>query len=195
MGKNVTCVLCNHKFGCRQIYEHYDQCVIDKCISDNRSGYLVRFFSNGLSKEPYFIYAIVGAKCTFEDVDQFLRNVWCECCEHLSEFTDSSQKTISETDLLNKYNVKDQIKYEYDMGSMTTIYLIILHKFDDNGEDIEVVLRNDPRIFICSQCKKNDATFFDEETEPICDHCVGDNDSGELLKIVNSPRTGICGYS
>jgi len=31
------------------------------------------------------------------------------------------------------------------------LVVVKLHKFDDNGEDIEVVLRNDP-------------TFFDEET-------------------------------
>lgn len=35
----------------------------------------------------YYIYAIVRKKCKLNDIDKFLKNTWCECCGHLSEFT------------------------------------------------------------------------------------------------------------
>jgi rubrerythrin len=84
------------------------------------------------------------------------------------------------------------------MGSTTTIYFEILHKFDGDKKttNISILKRNDPHVFTCSQCD-NTAQYIEPSSLcTVCDDCRKnvDESEGGLSTIVNSPRMGVCGY-
>ncbi|MDR3245275.1 MAG: hypothetical protein LBT50_02445 [Prevotellaceae bacterium] len=41
---------------------------------------------------PYFLSLWVGGTATMENLDDFLRNIWLECCGHMSEFTNPAKR-------------------------------------------------------------------------------------------------------
>jgi hypothetical protein len=197
MPKKIECEYCKKKFGCRIIADHYGECLINKHVDE--SGYLIRFFSHGITGEVYFIYAIVGSKCNFNDIDKFLRKTWCECCNHLSQFMEfGSVDELKKTKKICTYEENDRFCYEYDMGSTTTIYFEILKRLngDEINNKIKILKQNDELLIKCCKCKEK--AIFWIETIPLCGQCssmMNKDDSEMLSDIVNSPRTGVCGYS
>lgn len=196
MPKKVECDYCKKKFGCKLIIYHYEECIIKKHIND--SGFILRFFSHGIFGNIYFIYAIVGLKCDFMHIDSFLRKKWCECCNHLSFFTNlKNNEKISKTKKIIEFDIGDKFIYKYDMGSTTTIYCEILGKMEgiDRNNKINILKQNDKQYIICSNCNKKYSEYI-IDNEAYCKKCVSkiDDETDIMLNIVNSPRTGICGY-
>jgi len=92
--------------------------------------------------------------------------------------------------------------YSYDFGSTTELILKVLSEFRSNVKtgEVEILARNDPPQIRCSHCG-NLATricteSIYEDAGWLCDDCAEDHKCGEdmLLPVVNSPRTGVCGY-
>ena len=86
------------------------------------------------------------------------------------------------------------------MGLTTTIYFRIIKKLEDdkNNKNTDVILlyRNKPPKLKCIHHKKckNYASIIYEETL-LCNGCKNYVDEPEYLQnLLNSPRTGICGY-
>lgn len=202
MPKKETCQFRGQKFGCRIIFDHYGDCL--QKVHEDKSGYLVRFFSHGISGDVYFMYVIIGEKCKFSLIDKLLRQKWCECCDHLSTFYEccDSNKNIEipKNKMIKNYADSDNFMYTYDEGSTTTIYFEILKKLngDEKTNNIELLLRNDPPKIKCDICKKSEASFFVsfDATLSLCEKCSEniEIDGSEIHKIVNSPRSGICEY-
>lgn len=80
-------------------------------------------------------------KSTLRALDDFLRDIWLECCGHLSRFKIGKQSFSSypdrdlgdrsmNTKLENILNVGMQFKYEYDFGSTTYLKLKIVSETD-----------------------------------------------------------------
>ena len=91
--------------------------------------------------------------------------------------------------------------YEYDEGSTTSIIIkvikIVANK-EEEYKDITIVNRNDPpKVNNCTDCENPLDRHCLECRELYCDNCRASHScSGEemSLPIMNSPRTGICGY-
>jgi hypothetical protein len=65
---------------------------------------------------------------------------------------------------------------------------------------LKLLARNEPPAIRCSVCS-NPATqlclqCMDERACGLCDACASQYDCGEemLVPLINSPRTGVCGY-
>jgi len=99
------------------------------------------------------------------------------------------------------------IDYVYDFGSSTELLLNVIS--DRPGKisgkrKIKLVAKNNEIVFKCATCKKEAATkictvCIHEKTRTrasFCDNCVDLHKCGEemALPIVNSPRSGECGY-
>lgn len=225
MPQKVQCQICNKKFGCRQIFDHRQQCLSD--LHQDKNGYLISMFSHGITGETYELHIIVNKKCKLQHLDNYLREIWCECCNHLSIFelyvdsdvittSDNKKKKIKlvpfsmelpKKDMIAKYGIGSKIIYTYDMGSTTTIYIQIGGELNGKkkNNDVEIVYRNNKPLIKCDKCSKK-ARFFKIDI-PLCKlcgkksnkdndskSCDSDDDDDDLLKIVNSPRTGVCGY-
>lgn len=148
-----------------------------------------------------------GSK-TLNDLDNYLRAIWLECCGHLSEFglgrfTDTVAKTRKIEEV---FDYTDSLTHIYDFGTSSETVV----KFVDvregvplTGKPIVLMARNNQPVVDCMECGKP-ATYLciecmieENEAGTLCDDHAEDHpheDYGEPVPIVNSPRVGMCGY-
>ena len=100
------------------------------------------------------------------------------------------------------------IDYVYDYGSSTELVLKVISDIPgkiSGKEKVKLVARNNELVFKCTRCKKEIATKIcavcihekDRNRASFCNNCVNLHRCGEkmALPIVNSPRSGECGYT
>jgi hypothetical protein len=168
----------------------------------------------------YWLFMEADGMCKLEDIDSFLRDMWLECCGHLSCFTINSQRYEIQPDpwfssrsmrvKLNKILEPGMIfEYVYDFGSSTELIIKVisgrLGKIKKGRKPIRLVARNDPILFECHTCKEATATNICSicrsersiKQASFCGNCLKLHECGEdmALPIVNSPRSGECGYT
>ncbi|MDE6608058.1 MAG: plasmid pRiA4b ORF-3 family protein [Lachnospiraceae bacterium] len=121
---------------------------------------------------------------TLKDVDQFLRDIWVECCGHLSAFDIGGisydvapQDDFSWGKLAKSMNCKLKsvlekgmtFGYEYDFGSTTELMITVVNYRvgDDRKEKLIILSRNNPIEVLCEVCGKARNAFMRE-----ADGCV-----------------------
>ena len=91
--------------------------------------------------------------------------------------------------------------HEYDFGSTTELTVRVIAKYSAPviKGPIKILARNEPPPIQCSVCEKP-ATQFCQECgsgmTALCEACTSQHKCGEdmLVPLVNSPRSGVCGY-
>lgn len=167
----------------------------------------------------FFLNLWVDGDTCMSDIDDFLRNIWLECCGHMSAFSIPGIKKRysivemeSDADEIMTTSAKDflvkgmKLKHEYDFGSTTNLILTVSDQFNVGvPEGIVLLSRNEPLEIICEVCKKKSAsqictTCYEPNT--FCDKCAKEHAKTcedfadySALPVVNSPRMGICGYN
>jgi len=149
----------------------------------------------------YWMHLKVLNSASFRVLDSFLRKTWLECCGHMSAFSIGRNEVSMNKKLEDVLYPKMKLIHEYDFGSTTELLLTVISEFEgDMGKKkVEILARNDPPEIKCSHCD-NVATHICVECDYdacwLCDDCAEDHECGEdmLLPVVNSPRTGVCGY-
>lgn len=178
---------------------------------------------SGAHRPDYWIHVAVPGAATFNDLDRFLRDLWLECCGHLSQFIVGGTYYVDEEtlrdDLYSFLSFREdrpmrtrldkvlknglEFTHEYDMGTTTTLKLKVLSTFEARvrKDDIILLARNDPPEILCEECGQP-ARFVCTECIYmglgwLCEKCAKKHECGEemLLPVVNSPRVGMCGYT
>jgi len=164
--------------------------------------------------QEYWLHLAVPAGQSLGSVDYFLRKIWLECCGHLSAFTIEGQRyAYQPLDELEESGMDVQLSrvlqpglvftYEYDYGSTTELRLKVVGFWDrgTEGDDIELLARNDAPQVACHQCGKRPATQICTDCQCegegwLCEECADEHECGSemFLPVVNSPRAGVCGY-
>lgn len=148
----------------------------------------------------YCIYLSIDENLSLIHIDQFLRDVWLECCGHLSAFKISGrfyQDYSMNTKLKDILVVNDKFEYEYDFGSTTYLNLEVIDiiKVPASFSQMEIIARNHEVKHFCEICG-NDAEYFNYENDQWeCKKCIDkDNDMISKFDYSNSPRDGVCCY-
>ncbi|HUL31011.1 MAG TPA: hypothetical protein VLZ03_11220, partial [Thermodesulfobacteriota bacterium] len=157
----------------------------------------------GRDLPEYWMHLKVSSHARFQDLDNFLREIWLECCGHLSAFVIGTEEVKKGKKLEYVLRPGMQLTHEYDFGSTTELTLKVVSEFESNIKtgEVEVLARNDPPQIKCSYCDHLATTIctecFYEDAGWLCNDCAEDHECGEdmLLPVVNSPRTGVCGYT
>jgi len=216
------CVFCSESFAFSSMTKHLQSCekrkgAIDKEIAPKRSKiYGLKVWA--AYNPTYWLFLEVAGSAKLQDLDDFLRKTWLECCGHLSAFTirDVRYETkTDETDLFDDEESKTmdvrigevfsgglEAHYEYDFGSTTDLDLKVLWERDGrlNKKGITVLSRNEPIGFKCAACGQLAESVCTEcgceKDASYCRACAEKHECGEemLLPVVNSPRMGVCGY-
>jgi hypothetical protein len=211
-----VCRFCLKTFSGSAIGRHLRACKekkerdVEETARSKKSGRIfhIRILGGG----EYWLHVEIKALSTFSVLDQFLRDVWLECCGHISRFiidrqsympSDDDDPWEIETKLMgvklgDVLDVKDSFEYEYDFGSTT--YLkgqIIAERHGALKEKVRILARNRPPEDACSECGKPADQFCAECQEFYCHPCLCDHGCEEemALPVVNSPRMGVCGYT
>ncbi len=173
----------------------------------------------GKYQKEYWLIIEINENTTLKKLDQFIRDIWVECCGHLSMFICNGlqYESCPDTDsfwgkpsknmnyrLKDVADIGDTIFYEYDFGSTTELTLNIYscREGQKGNNKIEILSRNNPPKIMCSNCEKNEARWinpygYHDGTPFLCEECLEADDDLEIdyvLPICNSPRMGVCGY-
>ena len=220
MGKTTEgkCLFCSKTFSKVSMKKHLDNCksrteeYITEDIEKSERYFCISV--QGYESPEYWIYVDIPSGSTLKILDGFLRDIWLECCGHLSMFEIGGQTFYSSPDrefgdrsmstkLENTLDTGMQFKYEYDFGSTTILKLKVISEFygKKRKKKVKLLARNNQPDIKCSYCGKPATNvccqcIYDDEGW-VCDDCADKHECGEemLLPVVNSPRVGVCAYS
>jgi hypothetical protein len=153
----------------------------------------------------YWLYVEGKEGATFLELDDFLRKIWLECCDHLSGFYEMRNQISKSTTFLDYFN-KEGIKfrYKYDFGSTTALIgkSVNRRKGSIGKQAIRLLAQNVPLKLICSECEKPAELVcpYCKDVEPTlfcAAHAEKHKCASEetFLPVVNSPRMGVCKYT
>ena len=163
----------------------------------------------------YWLYIIVPYKFTLENLDDFLRDIWLECCSHLSQFVINNAIYSSCCEPNDFFSNEEypmtiatkkilylglKFKHEYDFGSTTELLLEVVGLIKTTAlNEITILMQNQEPEYKCSSCGAK-ATLISEYSDSVlCESCGNpdsedDDEDSYYLPLVNSPRTGVCAY-
>lgn len=212
---NGQCSFCKGVFSKQTMAKHLAVCEKRKNASKGSAEQTVyHLLVEGLQAPEYWLYLEASGSAKLKDLDDLLREVWLECCGHLSTF-DFDGQTYSVSPMqefgdknmniaLNKILApKMKFQHDYDMGTTTELTVKVLAEKTAQMKrgEIKLVARNEPPVYQCSACKEIATQICSQcvfEGNPfVCDDCAEEHECGEemLLPVVNSPRMGMCGYT
>ena len=205
------CARCGNVFSVRKIVNHFKKCDSITINTTKQKKFILKVLGPG----GFWLYVGVAESTTLEKLDEFLREIWLECCGHLSNFEINGITYTSKENMDSSFDDKNinvkvkklfytglKFKHTYDYGSTTTLTLTVHSEcFDDiaTKDPVELLARNLKQSYECGKCK-NLATvvhsdyMYEDEYPFRCDECVKDEDEEMFLKVVNSPRMGTCAY-
>ena len=114
------CLFCGKTFSKAGINRHLKTHLEDKFL-ENKTGtsFLLKIETNSrYGVSPYFLSLWVNGETTMGKIDDFLREIWLECCGHLSAFRDPKRRQqgggmwdfFEAQDLLEKGKIKEYEK-------------------------------------------------------------------------------------
>jgi hypothetical protein len=206
-----TCLLCKAPVTKRKVLKHSMECLQ---TSGWRAGKHPSFLImiQGHYNKSYWLVVLARHDARLGDLDQLIRDVWVECCGHLSSFL--IEEVIYESDAecstdamdvpLSHVLTRDStFSYDYDFGSTTSLDLKVIGETPVAPRDSQLCLiaRNDRPVISCDRCGDT-AEFTRDDLEEegpryYCRKCLQSvNPDHEWVDtIANSPRNGICGYA
>lgn len=207
-----NCNFCKETFSNIAVGRHLQSCEekVKAQRSEKKSGkvYLLKAGAG-----PFWVYFEADSKHTLEKADGFLRNLWLDCCGHMSAFIIGEQTySCAPQEELEDKNMNFSLQkvispgmafsHEYDFGTTTYLTLKCVSKREGEIKKINILARNNLPHFPCHQCKKEASTEICSEClweskSMFCDTCAKKHKCDEemFLPVVNSPRMGMCGYT
>jgi len=221
-----TCTFCHKEMSKSGMTRHLETCEQRAAAQAKPAGRAksqkTRAFHlivEGRDLPMYWMHLEVPGGTTLATLDQFLRNIWLECCGHLSAFEIGGvHYSVDEARLDDDWGGHDKsmrvrldkvlspgeaCSYEYDFGSTTELKLKVVSEREVEGKEqgIQIIARNSVPLIPCDVCGKPAACICSEciyeDKGYLCDACADDHECGEemLLPMVNSPRAGVCAYA
>jgi hypothetical protein len=212
------CKKCGHRTTKGHMLRHLRKCL---AIESKREGHQFQLIQLRIEAEylpMYWLDIEINADSKLRDLDKFLRDIWLECCGHMSQFQIADHHYLMPYDgsfeiWKNEGNMDsalsdvirndvDQFQYEYDFGTSTDLKIIVVEKREGQRlkKGMRLLSRNDMPDWQCTKCQKT--------ATDICVYCLYEGnyafceehrdghgcDEEYFMPIVNSPRVGQCGY-
>ncbi len=159
-------------------------------------------------KDFWFDVEMSGA-ATLKKLDAYLRAIWLECCGHMSEFSTGgwgSRKIGMTQTALKAFSTGSQLTHIYDFGTSSETLVTLIAQRQGKAltkHPIALLSRNIIPKVECQSCGENathlcmECQYEHEKPGFLCAEHVKKHPHkqyGKPLKLVNSPRLGMCGY-
>lgn len=174
------CKYCGNEYTKGGMLRHLSACKKRKARLEVQKG-KCRYYQVsicGKYNKDYWLIIEISENATLRELDQFIRDIWVECCGHLSAFEAGGVMYEAYPDLdsiwgppsksmnhklKDVFTVGETVSYEYDYGSTTELVLSIHSYGEGEGkkEKITILSRNNPLEILCSHCGKNKAQWID----------------------------------
>lgn len=198
-GTKGNCYLCGATLGKAAMKNH-----IFKAHNDPEGGERHYFLKiEGAYSKGYWLYIDVPVTEELWAVDEFLRAIWLECCDHLSAFYARGSVEIPKECKLSDFSVGEKLFHQYDFGTTTETIITIVGEMmcEERATSVRLLARNVPPTFTCESCGEPATMIctecmYDSPNPFFCDACAEEHEHEDmLLPVTNSPRMGECGYS
>jgi hypothetical protein len=206
-----TCLLCRAPVTKRKALKHAMECLQASGWPTGKKPSLL-IMIQGLHKKSYWLVVLARHDARLGDLDQLIRDVWVECCGHLSSFEidgvlyDSDDDMCStgamEVPLSDLVSPGSTFIYDYDFGSVTSLALKVIGEtpIAPLKDPLCLIARNNRPTIPCDLCG-GEAAFtlgdiYEENPRYYCRECLLSTDYDPYCVgiISNSPRDGVCGY-
>lgn len=208
------CKYCGKEYTRTGMPKHLQSCKkrMEVCENSKKMSAYYELMLYGTYNKGYWLIIQIKENATLECLDQFIRDIWVECCGHLSAFDIEGVRyeQIPDNDFLwgkpaedMSHKLKEvlevgmEIGYEYDFGSTTelTIKVVDFYKAPEQKENVTILSRNNPIQFTCSVCGKNPAVWIDPikmyNEDPFwCEECLEKYENGELDEEIEVEESG-----
>lgn len=166
------CLFCDETFAKSKINHHLATHIKEK-VTKNTQG---KSFYVMVEADVMFLSLWVDGKTTFADLDLYLRQIWLECCGHMSSFIDpqkrkkekglradffSNKPYTAPGEIAKKEKVANvlvkgiKLDYQYDFGSTTYLQINVIEEFQFCADNkILLLSRNEPLEILCQTCNK-----------------------------------------
>jgi hypothetical protein len=201
------CIYCNQTILNANMAKHLDDHLASE-QKNNAAKKLETYCHIEIKAGKYFLHLLAHGQIDMEMIDYFLREIWLDCCGHLSAFMCKKDEIEMEEKVQDALQPATKLIYEYDFGSTTTLDIIAHHHYQlPLQKQLQLLSRNEPLQIMCDECNNNAA-------QTICTTCTWNGggyfcktcaikhkktceDFAEYSKmsLVNSPRAGVCDYS
>jgi hypothetical protein len=200
---------------------HLKSCPAEHEPSRGRATRLFRLRIEDASSPIFWMDLEMKAGATLDELDNFLRWTWLECCGHLSafhiggedymvpqavgrSFGDPDERSM-EIELSDALSSGTRFEHVYDFGTSTELKLRVVDEREGRlgREPLRLLSRNEPPVWACEVCGEAAAwvcqfCMYETDNPFYCEDHAEDHDCAEpemLLPVVNSPRMGMCGYT
>lgn len=206
-----VCELCGAEVGKAAAARHIRSC-LQKPSASGRANktHLLHLVVEGRYLPGFWLHVEADAKAPLSALDAFLRDIWLECCGHLSQFTVGRRQFVSHPADEEGMDVRigavlapgTKALHEYDFGTTTELAIRVVGEREAPAEaPVRLLARNVIPDFRCHVCQQEATQVCTEcmwDANPLlCDDCAADHEHDEevFLPVVNSPRIGLCGYT
>ena len=220
-----VCALCGKRTTKSGMSRHLKSCLAEHEPSRGKAARLYRLRIEDLYSPIFWMDVEMKANSTLQELDDFLRQRWLECCGHLSDFyIDGTTYTVTSSYGMGPLSVLagpdehtmkfelgeipskgSRFHYTYDFGTSTELKLRVA---DDRlgrigSEPVHLLSQNEAPTWECEVCGENASwictqCMYERENPFYCEHHAEDHDCDQpemLLPVVNSPRMGMCAYT
>ncbi|ALO27269.1 hypothetical protein [Leptospira borgpetersenii] len=208
MKTNGTCAYCREEIqkNSGSIKAHISKCDSKNKSKKNKTSHHMLLLIEGKYNPEYWLVIKAKADTSLKKIDSFIRDIWVECCGHLSAFTVESGDIEMEEKIGQVFEEGFKVDYIYDFGSSTELSLSLIDEIEDGDEkDIKIIFRNKDVDFKCYHCHNKAEMIcpfcIHNRSGLLCKSCIKNHECVEeegedlLLPLVNSPRVGECAYS
>lgn len=211
-----ACAFCGKDYTKAGMTNHLRSCKARKTAEGSgRTTNLYHLIVAGTYATDSWLHLEIPGSATLQELDNFLRAIWLECCGHLSRFEINGTAYEGSSYNYGWGETKDmsssisrvldegiQFTHEYDYGTTTHLTLNMADKRKGQPlESIKIMARNYDPHFECAACDKQAEWFcsecmWNDEYPFYCENCLGEHSCDEemALPVTNSPRMGECGY-
>ncbi len=193
-----NCYLCGHTYSKAAFKNH----ILSKHICEEADGQdCVVLKVEGTEDKNYWLYLDVSMTSTLKTLDTFLRDIWLECCGHMSAFYSRYYGEIGKSNKISSFPVGSVLLYDYDFGDTTSLKITVVAHASrpKQRKAVRLLGRNEPYPFTCGECGKSADMICCEcmwkgVKSFFCDACAEKHEHQLMLPVTNSPRMGVCGY-
>jgi hypothetical protein len=207
------CLLCGHEGTKASLAKHLVSCPAKYDLPNLKSEKLFRLHVEDLDVGLFWLDVEIKQSATLQELDQFLRDIWLECCGHLSAFdirrerymvpypdSDGKSMKVAVSKVLSPGL---SFNHQYDFGTTTQLELKVVDEREGSMTDsVRLLTRNQTYEWSCCKCDKpatwiNTQDMFDSENPFYCKTHMKKHPEHDyaFLPTVNSPRMGMCAYT
>ena len=206
------CTYCEGEFTKGRMLRHMETCPERLQVvgaSDSQPGTTESLYHLRVQdawQSDFWLDLEVRGSATLQELDQYLRAIWLECCGHLSRFSVGGREISNNRQVGQVFEPGIELTHIYDFGtsSETLVKAVAVREGrPTTSHPVALMARNGLPEANCSQCGRAASWFCmeclyeEEESGTLCDEHARRHphtDYGKPIPMVNSPRLGMCGY-